>query len=78
MDIRENTLVLVRYLFSFGLAAEDSFSQHNNVVLPGIYWQNRRQEIQRQGQTSSMEWINGTFHHQSANHNFQQQTNRIP
>jgi hypothetical protein len=73
----ENTLALVRYLFPFVPAVRENFAYHNNIVLPGIYLQNCRQEIQRQGQTLSSGW-NMTFHYQSVNHNFQQQTNRIP
>ncbi len=75
--MRENTLVLARYLFSFGLTVGENFSQHDNVVLVGTYLQNCRQGIQRQGQALSSGW-NRTFKNQSINHNFQQQTNRIP
>ncbi len=74
----ENTLNIVRYLFSFDLAVGENFSHYNNIVLPGIYSQDCWQKIQRQGQILSMERINRPLNHQSVNHNFQQQTNRIP
>ncbi len=76
--MRENTLVLVRYLFSFNIAVGENFSQYNNVVLFGMDSKNRWQGNQRQGQALSMELMNGIFNNQPVNHNSNQQTNRIP
>jgi len=76
--MRENTLVLVRYLFPFDLAMGEKFSQHTSVVLFGVDSQNRWQGNQRQEQALSMELMNGTFNSQHVNHNSHQQTNRIP
>lgn len=77
-NMRENTLVLVQYLFCFDLAAGENFSQHNNVVLVGIDSKNRWQGNQRQKQALSMKLINGIFNNQPINHDSHQQTNRIP
>ena len=81
--MRENALILVRYLFPFDLAVGENFSQHNNVVLHnvvllGIYSKNRWQGTQRQGQASPMELMSDTSNNQPVNHNSHQQTNRIP
>ncbi|GMT45437.1 MAG: hypothetical protein IEMM0006_1269 [bacterium] len=76
--MRENTLVLVRYLFPFDFAMGENFFQYTGVVLFGMNSQNRWQGNQRQEQALSMELMNGTFNNQPANHNSIQQTNRIP
>ncbi len=76
--MRGKAHVLVRYLFSFGLATGENFSQHNNVVLVGIDSKNRWQGNQRQKQALSLELINDSFNDQPVNNNSHQQTNRIP